>query len=127
MFYKIICINFVTCWQILFLSFFMCSKGLYIFMQIQQINKFSTVPLLLSKKPKSKKTEKTQDYQTSPMREDSFTPESKEFNLEKSLKALSYIKDKNGKDKFHKGQLSTLEYYLKEEPKKWNSGFAAIK
>lgn len=93
-------------------------------MPIQQINKFSTVPLLLSKKPKSKKTEKTQDYQTSPMREDSFTPESKEFNLEKSLKALSYIKDKNGKDKFHKGQLSTLEYYLKEEPKKWNSVYS---
>ena len=74
------------------------------------------------KKPKAPKAQPSvQDYSTVPMKQDTFTPSNKEFNLDDSIKTLSKIKDKNGKEKFHRGQLATLEYYLQEEPKKWNS------
>lgn len=74
--------------------------------------------VLLRKKPK---TNKTQDYSTVPLKQDTFEHVKKEFNLDDSMKTLSKMKDKNGKNKFHQGQLATLEYYLQEEPKKWDS------
>ena len=56
-----------------------------------------------------------------PMRQDSFEHNNVEFDLENSMKMLAKIKMPNGKNKFHKGSLNTLEGYLKEEPKKWDS------
>ena len=61
----------------------------------------------------------------SPIKNDTF--EQGSFNLEKSINTLSKIKDNNGKNKFHQGQLATLEYYLNEEPKKWNSVYSLAK
>lgn len=86
-------------------------------MTIQPISSFSVTQLSATKKPKSGKS-----HQTNPAKQDSFTPQT--LSLEDSLKTLSKIKDKNGKNKFHQGQLSTLEYYLQEEPKKWNSVYS---
>ncbi len=66
--------------------------------------------VLLRKKPKTNKTQQTQDYSTVPLKQDTFEPSKKEFSLDESIKTLSKIKDKNGKEKFHRGQLATLEY-----------------
>ena len=83
--------------------------------------------VLLRKKPKNNKTQQTQDYSTVPLKQDTFEPSKKEFSLDESVKTLSKIKDKNGKEKFHRGQLATLEYYLQDEPKKWNSVYTLAK
>lgn len=91
-------------------------------MTLQAITNYNVNNLSVYKKPKTNKSQKTtSEYQTIPSSGDSFTPENKEFNLENSIKTLSKIKDSKGKEKFHRGQLATLEYYLQEEPKKWNS------
>ena len=90
-------------------------------MNIQEVSKFNPTQISMGRKPKNDKTQSSQGYSTVPLKQDSFESEKKEFNIENSIKTLSKIKDKNGKDKFHRGQLATLEYYLQEEPKKWNS------
>lgn len=56
---------------------------------------------------------------------DSF--EFEKFNLTNSIDTLSRIKDSNGKNKFHKGQLASFEQYLSEEPKKWTSVLSLAK
>ena len=92
-------------------------------MNIQPI---SANPVSVIRKPKTQ-PQTNQGYSTVPLKQDTFEPQKKEFNLEDSLNTLSKIKDKNGKDKFHKGQLATLEYYLQEEPKKWDSVYKLAK
>ncbi len=83
--------------------------------------------ILFGKKPKTNKNKTTQDYSTVPLKQDTFETSKKEFSLDDSMKTLSKIKDKNGKEKFHRGQLATLEYYLQEEPKKWDSVYTLAK
>ena len=85
----------------------------------------TTNQILLRKKPKTHQS--AQDYLTVPLKQDTFEHSQKEFNLNDSIKSLSKIKDKSGKEKFHRGQLATLEYYLQEEPKKWDSVYTLAK
>ncbi len=89
-------------------------------MNIQQITNYSLNPVFTSKKSVS-------NYATKPMKQDSFERSSEEFNLDNSMKTLADVRMPNGKKKFHQGNLSTLEGYLKEEPKKWDSIYKLAK
>ena len=83
-------------------------------MNIQPITNYSLNSAFTSKN-------KVLNYVTKPIRQDSFEHNNVEFDLDNSMKMLAKIKMPNGKNKFHKGSLNTLEGYLKEEPKKWDS------
>ncbi len=83
-------------------------------MNIQPITNYSLNSAFTSKN-------KVLNYATKPIKQDSFEHNNVEFDLDKSMKMLAKIKMPNGKNKFHKGSLNTLEGYLKEEPKKWDS------
>lgn len=89
-------------------------------MNIQQVTNYSLNPVFTAKKDIS-------NYATKPMKQDSFERNSEEFNLDNSMKTLADIRMSNGKKKFHQGNLNTLEGYLKEEPKKWNSIYKLAK
>ena len=84
-------------------------------------------PLSIAKKPKTRPQQPSHGYSTAPLTQDVFEPQKKEFSIEDSIKTLSKIKDKNGKEKFNRGQLATLEGYLQEEPKKWDSMYKLAK
>ncbi len=83
-------------------------------MNIQPITNYSLNSAFISKN-------KVLNYTTKPIKQDSFEHNNVEFDLDNSMKMLAKIKMPNGKNKFHKGSLNTLEGYLKEEPKKWDS------
>ena len=83
-------------------------------MNIQPITNYSLNSAFTSKN-------KVLNYATKPIKQDSFEHNNVEFDLDNSMKMLAKIKMPNGKNKFHKGSLNTLEGYLKEEPKKWDS------
>ncbi len=83
-------------------------------MNIQSITNYSLNSAFTSKN-------KVLNYATKPIKQDSFEHNNVEFDLDNSMKMLAKIKMPNGKNKFHKGSLNTLEGYLKEEPKKWDS------
>lgn len=89
-------------------------------MNIQQVTNYSLNPVFTAKKDIS-------NYATKPMKQDSFERSSEEFNLDNSMKTLADIRMSNGKKKFHQGNLNTLEGYLKEEPKKWDSIYKLAK
>lgn len=89
-------------------------------MNIQQVTNYSLNPVFTAKKDIS-------NYATKPMKQDSFERNSEEFNLDNSMKTLADIRMSNGKKKFHQGNLNTLEGYLKEEPKKWDSIYKLAK
>ncbi len=92
------------------------------------IQPISANQVFFGRKPKTNKPQQTvQEYSTVPLKRDTFESAKKEFSLEESIKTLSKIKDKNGKEKFHRGQLASLEYYLQEEPKKWDSIYSLAK
>ena len=83
-------------------------------MNIQPITNYSLNSAFTSKN-------KVLNYATKLIKQDSFEHNNVEFDLDNSMKMLAKIKMPNGKNKFHKGSLNTLEGYLKEEPKKWDS------
>ena len=80
-------------------------------MNIQPITNYSLNSAFTSKN-------KVLNYVTKPIRQDSFEHNNVEFDLDNSMKMLAKIKMPNGKNKFHKGSLNTLEGYLKEEYKR---------